>query len=399
MEHPRRPLYLKRREERRVRAGHPWVFSNEVDVERSPLGAFEPGELADLRTAGDRWLGLAYVNPRSLICARVMCRARDQELDRALLVGRLRQALSLRERLFDRPWYRLVFGEGDALPGLVADRYDDVVVLQLATAGMEARLDQVVAAVDEVLSPRTVVLRNDVHARSLEGLERYVRVAAGGSPDPVTVEEEGARFEVSTCEGQKTGWFFDHRANRDRFARYASGLRVLDVFSYVGAFGVRAARAGAASVLCVDGSESALERVVANAALNESAERVTTLRGDAFEVLRDLHAGGERFDAVALDPPAFVRRKRDLEAGLEAYRRLNRLALALLTPGGVLMSASCSSHLSRDRFADTLRRAAARSGVDVQIVEEGHQAPDHPVHPAIPETSYLKAFFLRRLCG
>lgn len=388
------PLRLKKNEDRRLRAGHAWIFSNEVDVSATPLTAFEPGDAAEVRDHRGAPMGTAYVNPRSLIAARVVSRQRGRPLDRDLLVRRLRRALSLRELVFPTPHYRLAFGEGDGLPGLVVDRFGDVLVAQVTTAGMERVLDDVVAALVEVCAPAGILLRNDTSGRALEGLESYVRVAHGEVPDVLPVEENGVRFEAP-ASGQKTGWFYDHRMNRARMAAYVRGRRVLDVFSYVGGWGIQAAAAGASEVVCVDASAPALEFVARNAALNGAADRVRSVRADAFDGMGRMVADGERFGVVVLDPPAFVKRKKDAKAGEEAYRRANQLAMELLEPDGILVSASCSYHLPRERLQDAMLRASRRLGRDLQLLEEGHQGPDHPVHPAIPETAYLKAFIGR----
>lgn len=389
------PLRLKKHEDRRLRAGHLWVFSNEVDVERTPLTGFEPGQAVEIQDSAGRALGSGYVNPRSLISARLVSRDPATPLDRSLLVQRVRRALALRERLFPAPFYRLVYGESDGLPGLVVDRYGDVLVAQLTTAGMERLRDEVVAALREAVAPTAILLRNDTPGRSLEGLESYVEAAWGEVPERVEIEENGARFAVPLLDGQKTGWFYDHRLNRERMQRYARDARVLDVFSYGGAWGLQAAVAGAARVRCVDASGAALEDVRHNAVLNGCAARVETLHADAFDALRQLREAGETFELVILDPPAFIKRKKDARQGEQAYRRLNQLALQLLAPEGVLVSASCSYHLTRDALRDALLRASRALGRELQILEQGHQAPDHPVHPAIPETDYLKAFLAR----
>ncbi len=388
------PLVLKRHEDRRLRAGHLWVFSNEVDVGRTPLTAFEPGDAVQIQDSRGAALGVGYVNPRSLIAARLVSRDPRGVLDGALLRARISRALALRERLFDRPFYRLVFGEGDGLPGLVVDRFGDVLVVQLSTAGMERLRAEVVAALEETLRPTGILLRNDVSGRALEGLESYVETASGEVPEALPLEENGVRFEAPVA-GQKTGWFFDHRPNRARLQAYGRGGRVLDVFSYIGGWGVQAAAAGAEEVVCVDSSASALEAVARNAALNGVEGRVSTRRGDAFDVLREMAATGERFDVVVLDPPAFIKRKKDQKAGEEAYRRVNALAVELLRPDGILVSASCSYHMSAEALQDAMLRAARQHRRELQILEKGHQGPDHPVHPAIPETAYLKAFFGR----
>jgi 23S rRNA (cytosine1962-C5)-methyltransferase len=388
------PLRLRKDEDRRVRAGHLWVFSNEVDVAATPLTAFEPGSMAELQDQRGAPLGSVYVNPRSLIAARLVSRQRERLLDRELLRRRIDRALKLREMLFDRPFYRVVHGEGDLLPGLVVDRYDRWLVVQVTTAGMERVLTELLEVLQERLEPAGILLRNDTPARALEGLEAYVRIAAGELPDFLPVEENGVRFEVAAT-GQKTGWFYDHRMNRARMAAYVRDRRVLDVFSYAGGWGIQAAAAGATGVVCVDASAPALEAATRSAALNGVESRVTTLRGDVFDVLGRLRADGERFGLIVLDPPAFVKRRKDLRAGVEAYRRANQLAVELLEPDGILVSASCSHHLDRDALRDALLRAGRRTGREVQLLEEGHQGPDHPVHPAIPETAYLKCFVAR----
>jgi 23S rRNA (cytosine1962-C5)-methyltransferase len=391
-----RPLRLKKNEERRLRAGHLWVFSNEVDVAQTPLTDFEPGDAVEIQDFRGAPVGSGYVNPRSLICARLVSRSARRQLDGGLLRDRLARALALREEMYGgEPFYRLAFGESDGLPGLVVDRFGDTLVAQITTAGMERVRDEVLGALEEVVSPTGILWRNDTSSRELEGLESYVATAAGEVPDETEIRENGVRFVVPLAGGQKTGWFYDHRQNRERMTRYVRERRVLDLFSYAGGWGVQAAVAGAGEVVCVDSSEPALALATRSAALNEVGERVRTRQGDAFETLRELRAEGERFDTIILDPPAFIKRRRDAQQGEKAYHRLNKLAMELLSPGGFLVSASCSFHLSRDALLGVLLRASREVGRDLQILEEGHQAADHPVHPAIPETSYLKAFIGR----
>jgi len=387
-------LILKRGEERRLAAGHPWVFSNEVDTERSPLSAFVPGALAELRTHRDTFVGYAYVNPHALICARIVSRDAAHPVDRALITQRLESALTLRRRLSEAPYYRWVFGESDGLPGLVLDRYGDVVVGQIATAGMEALRDEVAAAVSDVVSPAALYWKNDSAARDLEQLPQETRVAFGEVPEELTVEEAGLRFHAPLAHGQKTGWFYDQTANRTRFARYLSPrARVLDVCSYVGGWALAALRAGAAQACCVDSSQAALDFARANATRNGLT--VETLHADAFDALKDLAAREERFDAVVLDPPAFIKRKKDIPQGQAAYRKLNQLALGLLGEEGLLVSCSCSYHLAPEELLAAIQSAARHEDRFVQILEAGGQSPDHPIHPAVPETRYLKAFFCR----
>jgi 23S rRNA (cytosine1962-C5)-methyltransferase len=386
-------LRLKPREGRRLSAGHLWVFSNEVDTDRTPLAAFAPGALCRVIGDRDHFLGYAYVNPHALICARILGRDARYPPGKALLVHRLQVALALRARLYPGPFYRLAYGESDGLPGLVLDRYGDVIVGQIGTAGMEALKPDIVAAVEQVIAPRALVWKNDSHARELEGLPSYVDTALGEAPDQVRVEEGGVRFRVPVGGGQKTGWFYDQAANRAAFRKYVPGARVLDVFSYVGAWGLAAVRAGAADVLCVDSSAPALELLQASA--DDNGLAVRTLRGDAFDTLAALREAGERFDVVVVDPPAFIKRRRDIPKGQAAYRKLNQLAMQLLPRDGLLVSCSCSHHLAQDELIDAVQQAARHLGRFAQIVEVGGHAPDHPIHPAIPETRYLKALFCR----
>ena len=390
-------LRLNKNEERRLRAGHVWVFSNEVDTRVTPLNQFEPGQPVRIEEASGRVLGTGYVNPHALICARLVSRDPEYFLDQSLLVHRLNIALSLRERLFDTPYYRLAFGDADNLPGLVVDRYGEVVVVQITTAGMERLKSEIVAALTKVINPRAILFRNDTASRELEGLTNYVETALGEVPEHLTLDENGTKFEIPLLTGQKTGWFYDQRLNRARFRHYVRGLRVLDVFSYLGAWGVQAACAGAESVLCVDSSAKALDGVRRNAELNDVAGKVSVEQEDAFEMLRRLRAARERFDVVVVDPPAFIKRKKDIKEGTLAYQRLNQMAMQVLAKDGILVSCSCSYHMMRETLRDVLLKSSRQVDRFMEIVEEGHQGPDHPVHPAIPETAYLKVFVTRLL--
>jgi 23S rRNA (cytosine1962-C5)-methyltransferase len=384
---------LKPQEERRLQAGHLWIFSNEVNVATTPLIGFTPGEHVQVRSSHDRFLGYAYVNPRTLISARLLGRDPDYPPGKSLLVHRFKVALAMRERLYAVPFYRLAFGEADLLPGLVVDRYGGVLVAQIGTAGMEAMKDDILEALVKVLDPVAVLWKNDSSIRELEGLERYVETALGQVPDMVEVPEGGVVFRVPLAAGQKTGWYFDQAANRALVARLAAGQRVLDVFSYAGSFGLQAARAGAAEVTCIDSSASALEAAAATAAANGLEAEL--LKGDAFDMLEALHADHRKFDLVVVDPPAFIKRKKDHPKGLAAYRRLNQLAMQLLDRDGLLLSCSCSYHLAPGELTDSVQRAVRHLGRFAQLIGVGAQAPDHPVHPAIDETRYLRAFLFR----
>jgi 23S rRNA (cytosine1962-C5)-methyltransferase len=385
-------LRLKRNEDRRLQAGHLWIFSNEVDTQQTPLTKFKPGALVRVLAHNDHALGLAYVNPQSLISARMLDTWKLPDV--AWFVARIRAALKLRERLYAEPYYRLVYGESDGLPGLVIDRYGSGVVVQIGTAGMELLKPQIQAALLKVVHCETLLFKNDGGMRDMEGLPSYVEVAVGTLDDPVSVIEQGLCFSAPLAQGQKTGWFFDQAANRLALLKYVrKGARVLDVFSYVGAWGVHAAKAQAAEVLCIDSSAAALELAANNAERN--GVKLATLKGDAFDELEALAKKGAQFDVVVIDPPAFAKRKKDLPKALAAYKRLNQLALRVLAGEGILVSCSCSHHVGAEDLQDAINKAARSARKHVQILEMGGQAPDHPIHPAIPETRYLKAFFCR----
>lgn len=385
-------LRLKRNEDRRLQAGHLWVFSNEVDTLQTPLNKLKAGELVRVLAHNDRALGVAYANPFSLITARLL--ETWAIPDARWFEVRLRSALALRARLYPQPYYRAVYGEADGLPGLVIDRYGERCVAQIGTAGMELMKAQIRAAAERVFECETLIFKNDGPARELEGLPSYVEAAKGRLEDTASVIEAGLSFRVPLAEGQKTGWFFDQSANRRALTKYVrAGARVLDVFSYVGAWGVRAAKDGAAEVICVDSSAPALELAVQNA--RQNALSIAARKGDAFDVLEALAGERARFDIVVVDPPAFAKRKKDLPKALAAYKRLNQLALRLLADDGILVSCSCSHHVSSQDLQDAIVKAARGASKHLQVLELGGQSPDHPVHPAIPETRYLKAYFCR----
>ena len=385
-------LRLKRNEDRRLAAGHLWVFSNEVDTQQTPLTRFKAGELVRVLAHNDRALGLAYVNPQSLISARLLETWRIP--DTGWFCARFRNALALRDRLYPAPYYRAVYGEADALPGLVIDRYGAECVAQIGTAGMELLKPHIRDAAVEVFGCETLIFKNDSPAREMEGLPCYVETARGDAGAAGTVIEGELEFQAPLAEGQKTGWFFDQAFNRRALRKYVRrNARVIDVFSYVGAWGLTAAHAGAGDVLCVDSSATALELAAQNAGRN--GLRIAVRKGDAFEVLESLARERAQFDIVIVDPPAFAKRKKDVPKALAAYKRLNQLAMQLLGADGILVSCSCSFHIGAAELEDAIAKAARALRKHVQILEMGGQAPDHPVHPAIQETRYLKAYFCR----
>jgi 23S rRNA (cytosine1962-C5)-methyltransferase len=390
-------LFLRKGAERRLRSGHLWVYSNEVDTKRSPLGAFGPGDIVSVRSVDGTQLGCAYMEPQSLICARLYAPGEQRELDQAFFEQRIVTALAGREAVFDKPFYRLVYGDSDTLPGLVVDRFADYLVVQLNNEGIERYRVPLVQALITTLQPSGILLRGDSRSRREQGLSVDSEVVFGEVPHQVPLEENGVQFLAPVYDGQKTGWFYDHRMSRARLAPWVVGKSVLDVYSYIGGWGVQAAAFGASDVCCLDSSAQALEGVEANARLNGLEQCVTTRRGSAPETMAAMRGEGARFDVVILDPPAFIQRKKDLKKGIAAYRRINELGLHLLKPGGLLVSGSCSMHLSRSDLIFAMQQAAVRAGCQLRVVEQGAQGPDHPIHPAIPETEYLKAVFARRL--
>ncbi len=375
---------------KRARQGHPWIYSNEIEMDAAAK-ALPPGGLVRLVDAGGNPLGTATFNPHPLISARIVSRDPDAAIDAAFLAGRLRGALAVREALFAVPYYRLVHAESDGLPGLIVDRFGDICVAQVNTAGMEMLTGALVEALNEVLAPRTIVFRNDGAVRKLEGLALESRTF-GDEPDgPIEVMENGGVFFADPRKGQKTGWFYDQRDNRAFTAALSKGKRVADFYSYTGGFAVAAALAGAGEVHAFDRSQAALDLATRAAVANGVADRFTATRGDVFQILHRMSEAGETFDIVVADPPAFVKSRKDLQAGLRGYRKLFRLAAGAVAPGGVLLAASCSHHVDAANFADVVRKALADAGRTGRILRSAGAAPDHPVHPFLPETGYLKA--------
>jgi 23S rRNA (cytosine1962-C5)-methyltransferase len=385
-------LRLAKGRSKRLRAGHPWVFSNEVEM-TPEAKALPPGALVTLIDAGDERLGVATFNPHSLIAARVLSRRAADCIDSQFLAARLTAALALRQTLFDAPHYRLIHSEADGLPGLIVDRYGDVLAVQTNTAGMERLLPELLAAFQTVLAPRAVVLINDSPVRKLEGLELEHRVAFGELDGPVELVENGCRFVADLTDGQKTGWFFDQRDNRAFMARLAKGRRVLDLYTYAGGFAIQAAMAGASETIAVDRSEQSLALADQAAKLNSVA--IQTVRAEAFAEMERLKAAGEVFGVVVADPPAFVKSRKDLGAGAKGYRKMARLAAALVEPGGFLLCASCSHHMPVEQFAEEISHGIHLAGRTGRILRGAGAAPDHPLHPLLPESAYLKALVMQ----
>ena len=383
-------IRLKPKEGRRARAGAPWIFSNEIVIDATARG-LAPGTLVHAEADDGRSFGTGYFNPKTLIAVRLFGSSVDVAVDRGFLAERLARALALRNRFYDRPYYRLVHAEGDGLPGAVIDRFGDTLVVQIATAGMEMLLESLLAAADEVLSPAAVVLRADSPYRALEELPAYVRTAKGSDTARLIVEENSARYFADIHGGQKTGWYYDQRDNRAFMARLSAEKSVFDAFCYTGGFAVAAARADAREVNGIDSSTAALTLAEESAAANGVAARCRFVKADAMEELERLCERGEKFDVVIADPPPFVPARKDLEAGARAYRKLARLAASVTRPGGFLLLASCSHNISAERFAQECATGIHRTGRRASLIRSAGAAPDHPVHPMLPETAYLKA--------
>ncbi len=374
---------------KRVRAGHPWIFSNEVDMSEAVRG-LAPGTLVEAFDQSGASLGTFVLNPRSLIAGRIISTDGAATIDADFLAARITTALALRQRFYQTPFYRLVHAEADGLPGLVIDRYGDVLVLQVGAAGMELLLDPLLAALDQVLAPVAVLLRGTGPARGLEGLAEETRWVTGPPDQPMEVLEGGVRFLSDAAGGQKTGWYFDQCRNRALVASLAGGGRLLDLYCYLGGFGIQAAVAGAAAVTLLDRSGPALALAERSAEAAGVEDKCRFVQANAFHEMERMAKAGRRFEIVVADPPAFVKTKRDLGSGARGYRKMVRLAAPLVAPQGLLFAACCSHHVSPERFADEVRLGLAAAGRQGRILQAGGAGPDHPVHAQLPETAYLK---------
>ncbi len=383
-------LVLNPSSEQRIKKGHLWIYSNEVDTKKTPLKQFSKGDLVAVHSDKDKFMGVASLNPDVLLCGRILTRDSRITINKKYFEKRINQALSLRESYFDKPYYRLIYGDSDFLPGIVVDRFDQYLVLQITTASMENFKDEIVASLQNTLKPKGIVLANDHSARALESLPEY-REIIGTVPEQITLIENQTEFLIPREDGQKTGWFYDHRLNRQFLQGFVKNKKVLDVYSYVGAWGLQAAKAGAIDISFVDSSVSALDYLEENAKINNCEDKVSLYQGKASDVLKALIEEKHKYDVVILDPPGFIKRKKDIRSGETAYHQMNSLALRLLENNGLFVSCSCSMHLPQDKLTDIVRGASMHIDRNSQMIFSGGQGPDHPIHPAIPETAYLKA--------
>lgn len=383
-------LKLKKNEDRRLRRGHVWIFGNEVENLRD---GFEPGEVVHVHSRNNRFLGVAYVNPHSLICARMVSR-REREIDEAFFADRFDTARAWRDRLLLGEYYRLFYSEADGFPGLIVDRYGPYLVVQAQTQGAYRWLDTIVRVLRDRFAPDGIVLRNDAPIVQREELEPERRMLHGEQPGPVDFVVDDVRYRADLWHGQKTGFYFDQCENRRALRAYVQDADVLDAFCYTGAWGLTAAHAGARTVTGIDSSEPAIELARHNAAANDCADRCTFEQRDVSDALHAYQKAGRQFDVICLDPPPYARQKTHLSQALEKYTALNALAMRLVRDGGILATCSCSGHVARVDFEQRLAQAAGRAKRTVQLLEFRGQARDHPVLLPMPETAYLKCAFL-----
>jgi 23S rRNA (cytosine1962-C5)-methyltransferase len=383
------PIYLKPKEQRRLQKGHLWVFSNELQNIPHTIAA---GETVQLFTHDKKYIGTGFFNPHSLISFRLLTR-NEEPIDRNFFTKKILEAAALRKKIYsekDTNAWRLVHGESDSLPGLIIDRFNQGFVLQSFSAGMDLHLPLITEILQELLHPEVMVIRNESTQRELEGLILYKKIISGDLSSTVqTIHDAGITYKVDLFEGQKTGFFLDQRENRKSIRSFCKGADVLDVFTNDGGFALNALYGGAERATLIDSSKEALERADNNATLNNFSE-YRLIAADAFETLGIMAEQKESFDVVILDPPSFAKNRKNLATALKAYKRINKLGLQLVKPGGFLATASCSHHVSEEDFLNTIHQAALSAGRQLRLISKNSQPPDHPILLSMPETSYLK---------
>jgi 23S rRNA (cytosine1962-C5)-methyltransferase len=388
LKHPR--VRLKPGAHKRLRTGHPWIYSNEVDMDAATK-AFPPGSVVTITDAGGTLLATAHFNSKPLISARVLDTTPDVAIDTNWFAARLQTAMALRDRLIGRPYYRWVHAEGDSLPGLIVDRVGDVVVVQPNTAGMDAALENIIAAIEKLMQPKAIVMRGDSSHRSLEGLGETAKLAKGELSGLIEVKETTATFFADALGGQKTGWFFDQRDNRAFVASLAKNKTMIDLYTHTGGFAVSCAVAGAKSALGIDGSGLAVELAEKAAVANNVANICKFERADVFDFLGGAIQRKDKFDIVVADPPAFVKSRKDIKPGLQGYRKLARMCASITAPQGVFFIASCSHNAPLIEFTEAVARGITDAGRSGRLLKTSGAGTDHPVHLQLPENTYLKA--------
>jgi 23S rRNA (cytosine1962-C5)-methyltransferase len=384
-------ILLKKNEDKRLRLGHLWVFSNEI---QSINGTLAMGDLVEVQTSTGKYIGTGFYHPASLIAVRIISfsdRAREMpELNRRFFLERISSALALRKKIYpESETFRLVHGESDFLPGLIIDKYNDYLTIQTLSFGLDKHLPLICDVLEESLHPKGIAERNDVHLRTYEGLPEK-KGTLRGTIEPVVISEDGVKFNVNLLEGQKTGFFLDQRKNRRLIRTYAKNARVLDCFCNDGGFALHAASAGAAEIDAVEISETAVHRAQANLQLNGFHIPVRFHAEDAFRYLKIALHEGKHFDLINLDPPSFTKNKKSVPMAKQGYKELHTNAFRLLQSGGILSTASCSHHVFEETFLEIINESAREAGKLITMSEWRGAAPDHPVLPAMPETKYLK---------
>jgi 23S rRNA (cytosine1962-C5)-methyltransferase len=376
----------------KVEKGNPWIHRGEL---MEPLDHIEPGSLVEVFTSKDDFVGRGYINPNVAIAVRLFTRRQDEDIGEDFFRKRIEEANQLRIRIYPQlSSYRVVYGESDGLPGLVIDRYGDVLVLSFTTMGIERWRNVIIDLASEIFGPKAIVLRNDTRLRLKEGLTLEKGVIAGELPKDIVIQQHGLSYFVDIMQGRKTGFFFDQRENREMLARLIKGGTVLDCYTYTGAWALIAAANGASQVWGVDNDVNAIRLAERNASLN-GIGNCTFIPLDMDQYIEQTPKTARKFGCVVFDPPAFIKTRRKLHQGLEGYLRRNADAMKLVERGGFFVTSSCSSHLPWDGFLSMIQKASLIAGRTIRILAQGSQAPDHPIVPALKKTSYLKCLFLR----
>ena len=375
---------------KRAKSGHPWIYANEVAM-TAEAKALPPGSIVSVVNSGGEAMGTAFFSPHTLVVARLLSKRPAQPFTAEFVAERLRNAIGWREKVFSGPYYRLFHAEADGIPGLIIDRFGDGLVCQFNSVGLEMHRDTVLAGIETAVAPGWLLLRNDSAQRALEKLPADVETVTGTVPAPLEILENGVTYLSDPAGGQKTGWFFDQRLNRAMAAGLAKDARVLDAYCYLGGFGLLAAQHGAKDVTLLDRSAGALSLAADAAAQNGFGDRVRTERAEVFDALETYAASQDKFELVIIDPPAFAKSKKDLPAALRGYRKLARMAAKTVSPGGFLLAASCSHTVDAPSFAQETSRGIQEAGRTSRILRAIGASPDHPTHPHLPESAYLKA--------
>ena len=383
-------LKIKKHHEVRIVRGHPWIFSNEIE-NFAALKYLEKGTLVEVQVKKDEPFALAYFNPNNLISARILTYDVKQEINENFFIEKISAAKILRDRFFDKPFYRLIHSEADFLPGLIIDRLDNILSCQISTAGMEKLSPLLISALEKLFPDAAIIFRNDVESRKLEGLELYVKTIKGDIPDKIEIEENGLKFAIDVKSGQKTGWFFDQRKNRDFIGLVSKNCDVLDAFCYLGGFGLNALKNGANSVTFIDSSQEAINHVKQNIALNNFTQKTEIITKKVYETLDNADFQKRQFDVVVLDPPAFIKSKKDFFSGLKGYEKLVKLSANLVKPNGLLMLASCSHNATIGDLIAAANDGFRKSNRRAKLIRSFGADLDHPIHPALKESEYLKS--------